>query len=92
MDDSLVSGLQEKYPGAFEGWDKFEVSITVQNRNGQNPTMLVVLYNEGTGIGHVVVTHNAFLLTVNDDGEESVSVGRAVVDEFHGSYVSKATD
>jgi hypothetical protein len=82
----VIELLQEKHPGAFEEWDGFEVGVQLRNRQGDQPLILVTLYNKGTE-GFVVDLHACFLVT-EDDGKEVIRVGRhELAQEYNEAYI-----
>lgn len=90
MDEqAIVDHLKEKYPGAFEGWDEFELALKARQRKDEEPLMLVVLYNKGTE-GPVVELHAAFLLTSDKDGQDVIRLGNVeLVAEYDDAYIPK---
>ncbi len=84
--DAIVPYLQEKYPGAFEGWDNFELKLTMRDRKDREPEMLIVLYNAGTD-GMVVDIHRVFAIRL-EDGTENVRVGgQELYAEWNDIYI-----
>ncbi len=87
FDQNAVEYLQEKHPGAFEGWDEFEIAVETRNRKGDGPVVLVTLYNKGTD-GFIVDLHACFLITLDDKEQERVRVGRhELAQEYSGAYI-----
>lgn len=83
----LTNLLRTKHPGAFEGWDEFEIKFMGRQRKGSKPEMLVVLYNAGTD-GMVVDIHSCFLLTSDDDGGDVIRVGKSeLYAEWNDIYI-----
>jgi hypothetical protein len=87
MEENLQAHLIEKHPGAFEGWDGFEISFSTRQRKGKEPQMLVCLYNEGTD-GFVVNMHASFLITSDEDGQDVIRTGRhELAQEYNEAYI-----
>lgn len=90
MDNENVQAyLKEKYPGAFDGWDGYEFAFLVRNRKDEtpNPVMLAILYNKGEG-GYRTDIHSCFLITMGEDGEENIRVGKGELYlEYNHAYV-----
>ena len=72
----LVPYLKERHPGAFEGWDEFEIAIHARERKGRQPECLVVLYNDGSPKELIVDLHAALLITSDEDGADVIRVGK----------------
>lgn len=85
--DNVQDYLKGKYPGAFEGWDEFEISIRTRIRKGGEPVVLVTLYNEAQG-EYVVDIHACFIITEADDGGDNIRVGKGeLYMEYNDAYV-----
>lgn len=83
----IVDHLREKYPGAFEGWDGFEVNIETRNRQDEGPVMKVCLHNKGTD-GFIVDMHVCFLMTTDDEGEDVIRIGKQeLAQEYSSAYI-----
>lgn len=86
MDENIRDHLMEKHPGAFEGWDEFEISFSAREREGKT-VMLVCLYNKGSE-GFVVDMHASFLLTSDKDGQDIIRTGRTeLAQEYNEAYI-----
>ena len=87
IDSPLMEELESKYPGAFEGWDGFEVSIEVRNRRGERPVIKVVLFNKGKD-GFIVDNHRTIMLSLDERGKEQIRVGGVeLAQEFSAAYI-----
>jgi len=86
-EEAIIPYLREKYPGAFEGWDEFETKITMRDRKGRQPEMLVALYNDGSEKGLVVDLHNVFMILLDDDGGETIRIGKELYAEWNDIYI-----
>ncbi len=85
--ETLVPYLQSKHPGAFEGWDGFEIKFEARERKGREPEMLVCLFNDGSAKDLVVDLHNCLLLTSNEDGSDNIRVGKELMVEWNDIYI-----
>ena len=82
----ILDHLREKYAGAFEGWDGFEVNVEARNRQGEGPVMKVCLHNKGSE-GFIVDMHACFLIT-EVDGQDVVRVGKQeLAQEYSLAYI-----
>lgn len=88
-DEVLFDSLRAKHPGAFEGWDGFEVTFTGRQRKDREPELLVCLFNESKTPSEAVVDlHVAFVVTSDADGGDVIRVGRTeLVAEWTDLYV-----
>ncbi len=84
--ENLKDYLKEKHPGAFEGWDGFELSVQARMRKGEEGIILVSLFNKGKD-GYVVDGHTCFLMTEDEKGNEVIRVGKELAQEYSGAYV-----
>jgi hypothetical protein len=85
--ETIRDHLMEKHPGAFEGWDGFEISFSARERKGGEPLLLVCLYNKG-GDGYVVDMHASFLVTLDEDGQDVIRVGGVeLAQEYDEAYI-----
>ena len=85
--ENVQTYLKEKYPDSFKGWDEFECSFQVRVRRGERTIMLVTLHNKGKK-GYQTNIHACFLITIGDDGEEVIRVGKyELADEYNSAYI-----
>ncbi len=85
--ESPIDHLREKYPGAFEGWDGFEVNMETRNRQGEGPILKVCLHNKGTE-GFVVDMHVCFLVTMDKEGQDVIRIGKhELAQEYSSAYI-----
>lgn len=85
--ESIIDHLREKYSGAFEGWDGFEVNVETRNRRGEGPIMKVCLHNKGTE-GFIVNMHVCFLVTSDEEGQDVIRIGKhELVQEYSSAYI-----
>ncbi len=83
----VVDHLREKYPGAFEGWDGFEVNVETRNRQGEGLVLKVCLHNKGTE-GFIVDMHVCFLVTTDKEGKEVIRIGKEeLAQEYSSAYI-----
>ncbi len=68
--NSLLGGIQKKFPKTFESWDGFQTSIIANDREGLDPVIIVVLYNKPTE-DIPANLHRAFRLDVANDSIDS---------------------
>lgn len=68
--NSLLGGIQKKFPKTFESWDGFQTSIIANDREGLDPVIIVVLYNKPTEESPANL-HRAFRLDVANDSIDS---------------------
>jgi len=66
LDEGMLKNyLQERYPGAFRGWDSWGSVVTFRQSGSWDPECLVVLENEG----HKV--HKVFYIMISDTDAET---------------------
>ena len=87
MDETIRDHLMEKHPGAFEGWDGFEISFSGRERKGDEPLLLVCLYNKGSD-DYVVDMHASFLIIFDEDGQDVIRTGGVeLAMEYNEAYI-----
>jgi hypothetical protein len=66
LDEGMLKNyLEEKYPGAFRGWDSWGSMVTFRQLGSWNPECLVVLENEGRKV------HKVFYIIISDTDDET---------------------
>lgn len=66
MDEgTLKKYLEERYPGAFRGWDSWGTVVTFRQLGTWDPECLVVLENEGRKV------HKVFYIIISDTDKET---------------------
>ncbi len=84
MDEgSLRKYLEERYPGAFRGWDSWGSVVTFRKQDTWDPECLVVLENEG----HKV--HKVFYIMISDTDDETDSGIRIGGEELEAEFWEK---
>jgi len=84
LDEGMLKNyLEERYPGAFRGWDSWGSVVTFRQLGSWDPECLVVLENEGRKV------HKVFYIMISDTDDETERDIRIGGEELEAEFWEK---